>query len=101
MTHSLFAIYRMPEDPAAFDQSYQGHVAIVNRMEGLQEARVNKVLNQLAGDPKLYLVTELVFESLEALQTGLGSDAGKESGKDLASWGGDKLITMVITERHD
>lgn len=99
MSHSLFAIYQMPEDAAAFDKAYEGHLAIAGKMPGLKEVRVNRRVQQLTGEPQLYLVTELVFDSLEDLQAALGSDAGKESGRDLASWGGDKLITMFISER--
>lgn len=100
MSHSAFAIYQMPEDPAAFDEAYKGHSAIVEKFPKMTELRVNKVLNQVMGSPKLYLVTEMVFDSLEDLQAALGSEPGQESGKDLASWGGDKLISLVITERQ-
>lgn len=99
MSHSFFAIYKMPDDTAAFDEAYKGHAAIVDRFPGLKEARINRVVKQLAGEPELYLATELVFDSIEDLQAALGSEPGKESATDLASWGGDKLITMLITER--
>ena len=41
----------------------------------------------------------IVSSVVTSLQAALGSEPGKESATDLASWGGDKLITMLITER--
>ncbi|WP_153505604.1 EthD family reductase [Cumulibacter manganitolerans] len=99
MSNSFFAVYKMPDDPAAFDEAYKGHTAIVEKLPGMTELRVNKVVNQVAGEPKLYLITEMAFGSVEDLQAALASDPGKESAADLQSWGGDKLISMLVTER--
>ncbi|PRZ44217.1 uncharacterized protein (TIGR02118 family) [Antricoccus suffuscus] len=100
MTTSLFVTYRVPDDAAAFDKSYfDGHVPLVNKMPGLLENRVNKVVQNIAGEQKLYVITELVFENAEAAQKALGSEEGKATSVDLASWGGDKLASIYLSER--
>ncbi len=100
MTTSVFVTYRVPEDAAAYDKSYfDGHIPLAQKIPGLLETRVSKVMSKLAGDPDFYVITELVFESLETLQAGLGSAEGQATTKDLASWGGDKLASIYIAER--
>lgn len=102
MSVSVFAIYRAPEDKAAFDKSYfEGHVPIVADWPGVKEIRAHKVTQPLAGSPELHVLTEIVFDSKEDAMAALGSDPGKESAKDLASWGGDKLITLMLAEPVD
>lgn len=97
MTASLFAIYSIPADKDDFDQHYfNQHLPIVDRMPGLQEVRVNKVLSN-SGDPAYCIITELVFASLDELQSSRASDAGKEPMADLVSWGGDQLVSVYIT----
>lgn len=101
MSHSVFAIYKAPEDPAAFDKAYENHAALAKKIPGLKELRVNKTLQQVTGETPLYVVTELVFDSLEDLQAGLGSPEGQATSGDLPTWGGDKLITTLVTARQD
>lgn len=100
MTTSLFVTYRVPDDAASFDKSYfDGHIPLAKKMPGLLETRVSKVTNKLAGDPELYVITELVFEDLASAQKALGSDEGKATSVDLASWGGDKLASIYLADR--
>ena len=100
MTTSLFVTYQVPDDSASFDKSYfDGHIPLALKMPGLVETRVHKVTNKLAGEPELYVITELVFNSLEDAQAALGSDAGKATSEDLASWGGHKLASIYLADR--
>lgn len=99
MSNSFFAVYKMPDDPAAFDEAYKGHTEFVKQFPRMTNLRVNKVVQQMSGETKIYLLTEMEFDSVEDLQTALASEPGKQSAVDLQSWGGDKLITMLMTER--
>ena len=81
MTVSYFALYRTPEDPAAFEQHYFGsHVPLVERTPGLLENRVHRVTRQFVGEPAWFLLAELVFESPEAMKQAFRSEDG------LARW---------------
>ena len=102
MSASFFAIYRVPEDKAAFDKSYfEQHVPIVAKWPGIVETRIHKVTQPLGGSPELHVITEIVFASKEDAMAALGSEPGKESAQDLASWGGDKLIPLMLAEPVD
>jgi uncharacterized protein (TIGR02118 family) len=95
MTVSYFALYRTPEDPAAFEEHYFGsHVPLVEKTPGLVANRVHRVTRQFVGQPAYFLVAELVFESPEAMKAGFKSPEWAASGEDLASWGGLELVTM-------
>ena len=47
------------------------------------------------------MLTEIVFDSKDDAMAALGSEPGKESAKDLASWGGDKLVSLMLAEPVD
>jgi len=99
MTVSYFALYRTPEDPAAFEQHYFGtHVPLVEKTPGLVANRVHRVTRQFVGEPGYHLLAELVFESPEAMKAGFRSPEWAASGADLASWGGMDLVTMFSAE---
>jgi uncharacterized protein (TIGR02118 family) len=99
MTVSYFALYRTPEDPAAFEDHYFGsHVPLVEKTPGLVANRVHRVTRQFVGEPGYFLLAELVFESPEALKAGFKSPEWAASGEDLASWGGMDLVTMFAAE---
>ncbi len=101
MTVSYFALYRTPEDPAAFEEKYFGsHVPLVERTPGLLENRVHRVTRQFVGEPSYHLLAELVFESPEAMKAAFRTPEWAAGGRDLASWGGMELVTMFSTEPH-
>ncbi len=99
MTVSYFALYRTPEDTAAFEEHYFGtHVPLVEKTPGLVENRVHRVTRQFVGEPGYFLLAELVFESPEAMKAGMRSPEWAASGEELASWGGMDLVTMFAAE---
>jgi len=101
MTVSWFALYRTPEDPAAFEEAYFGtHVPLVERTPGLLENRVHRVSRQVVGKPSYHLLAELVFESHDALQAAVASPEWTAAGEDLTASGAMDLVTMFVGESH-
>ncbi len=101
MTVSYFALYRTPDDPADFEQYYFGtHVPLIEKTPGLRESRVHRVTRQYVGKPSYHLLTELVFESPEAMKEGFASEQWIAAGEDLKSWGGMELVTIFTAEPH-
>ncbi|MDR6997668.1 EthD family reductase [Neobacillus niacini] len=95
----LIALYKQPEDKAAFDEHYFNvHVPITEKIPGLREMKVTKFTGTpMGGDAPYYLMCEMRYDSHEDLQKGLRSEEGKASGKDLMKFAG-KLVTLVIGE---
>ena len=84
MSVKLTVVYGQPEDPEAFDKHYhEVHVPIVDRFPGVERVEIAKVSGGPMGSPSPYhLMTEIYFADEAALNEALGSEAGRESGKD-------------------
>jgi uncharacterized protein (TIGR02118 family) len=83
----LTVVYGTPDDAAAFDKHYtEVHMPIVGRWPGVERTEVAKVQGGPGGSPSPYhLITEIYFADTGALDAALGSDAGREAGKDFMS----------------
>ena len=87
---TLLVLYKTPKDPAAFDRHYSEiHSPLAKKMPGLRSYRVSKgVVGTPAGASGIHLVATLTFDSLAALQAGLGSPEGAAAAGDLANFAG-------------
>ncbi len=95
----LTALYGHPQDPAAFDHYYQHtHSPLATKIPGLKGYIANKpaMLNPQEKAP-YYLIAELYFDSMEALQAGLQSSEGQVAAGDTQNFatGG---VALVIGE---
>lgn len=94
----LIALYKMPDDKAAFDTHYEEvHTPLVRRMPGLQKLEVARITGAPIGEPKHHLVAEMYFESQDALNAALASPEGKATARDLMSFAAN-LVTMFFAE---
>ena len=97
----LLVLYNAPADPAAFDQYYeQTHIPLARQLPGLVRYTVSRNVAPLGGDAKYYLVAELDWESMEAMQAAFGSEIGKQTAADVANFatGGSSLIAFEVAE---
>jgi uncharacterized protein (TIGR02118 family) len=90
----LLVLYKTPTDPAAFDKYYvETHIPLAKKIPGLKSYRVSKgAVGTPAGASNIHLVAILTFDSMAALQEGLGSPEGQAAGgdvKNFASGGAD------------
>ena len=95
----LTALYGHPQDPAAFDEYYQNtHSPLATKIPGLKGYIANKptAINPQEKTPH-YLIAELYFDSMEALQAGLQSSEGQAAAGDTQNFatGG---VSLVIGE---
>lgn len=100
---SLIAIYKAPEDQAAFDKHYnETHSPLAAKMEGLRKMevfRINKMLtpptSMLTEGP--YLMCIMYFDDQGALDKSMSSDSGRAAARDLRGFAG-PLVSMVTAE---
>ncbi|WP_059104405.1 EthD family reductase [Shouchella shacheensis] len=97
----LIALYKHPEDKAAFDEHYFNvHSPITAKIPGLKEMKVTKFSGTPMGEESpYYLMCEMTYDSIDDLKNGLRSEEGKASGKDLMGFAG-KLVTLMIGEEE-
>jgi uncharacterized protein (TIGR02118 family) len=97
------ALFGHPEDPDAFEEYYANtHVPLVRKVPNLQHFYQGRVVATPDGSqPPYYRYGELWFESIDQLQSGLGSPEGQEVTQDIqnfATGGVTFLISEVISE---
>ena len=91
----LIALYKQPEDPAAFDQRYFGeHVPLVEHIPGIKSITITKFKKTLAGDG-FYLMAIMDFGDKAAFDTAMASPEMAATGKDAQSFAG-HLMTLMI-----
>ncbi|QDV90105.1 EthD protein [Phycisphaerae bacterium RAS2] len=95
----LVAVYRKPEDPAAFDKHYfETHLPLAKKMPGLIRAELER--GRGTPNPEWeppHLAAHLYFKDMDALKAALASPEGKAAGKDLMGFAG-KYVRMFFTE---
>ncbi len=93
----LLVLYKTPTDAEAFDSYYAGtHIPLAKKIPGLRHYEISRgPVASPAGPSGVHLVATLTFDSLAALQDGLGAPAGQAAAGDLqnfATGGVDLLI---------
>lgn len=86
--YQVTVLYNHPEDPAKFDEHYDGvHAPLAAKIPGLQRYTVSRPGPGPDGaKPPYYLVAVLEFESEEAQLAGMASPEGQAAGADLANF---------------
>lgn len=95
----LIALYKHPENKEEFDNHYFNiHGPLTEKIPGLREMKVTKFTGSpMGGEAKYYLMCEMIYDDMEALNNGMRSAEGKASGKDLMSFASN-LVTLMIGE---
>lgn len=94
----LIALYRMPDNREEFDKHYREvHTPLVKAMPGLRRMEIARITGSVIGEPAHYLVTEMYFDSKDALDAALASPAGRAAGKDLMTFAA-KTVTLFHAE---
>ena len=93
------ALYGHPQNPDAFEEHYANtHTPLVLNIPNVQRFDRGKVIATPDGsEPPYYRVADIWFESMEQLQSSLGSPEGQEATQDLQNLatGG---VTLLISE---
>ncbi|MEJ2889095.1 EthD family reductase [Actinomycetospora aeridis] len=94
--HILTVLYHHPDDPAAFDKYYRAtHVPLGAAIPDVRSFTYRNTVSLDENPPPYHLIAELAFDSLEALQGALASEAGQAAVADVPNFatGG---VTMFV-----
>ena len=95
MTVKLIAIYRKPEDEAAFNMHYENvHSPLVKEVPGLKSLTVNRVEKHLFGADQPYMIVEMAFADQAAFDLAMSSEENKATGKDVMAFAKDIVSLM-------
>lgn len=96
----LTVLYGHPTDPAAFEAYYAStHMPLVGKIKEIVKAETTKFLDEADGSKAAYYrMAELWFADMNALQAGMGSEAGQATAGDIANFatGGVTLLTGAV-----
>lgn len=96
--HKLVALYRQPEDAAAFDEHYfDTHAPLMAAVPGYERIEVSRVTRTLMGQPEYYLMYEMWFPDKDSLRVALRSPENAAAGQDLMGFAGE-LVTIFTAE---
>jgi uncharacterized protein (TIGR02118 family) len=95
----LIALYKQPEDPAAFDQAYfNTHMPLIARVPGMRKSVITRFTRTIQGDG-YYLMNEMYFDDREALKAGMKSPEMAAAGENLNAFASG-LITLLFGEEE-
>ena len=93
----LVALYRTPDDSAAFDSHYfTTHAPLMAAVPGYERMEVSRTARGMMGEAP-YLMFEMWFSDKEALKAALKSPENAAAGKDLMGFAGE-LVTLFTAE---
>jgi uncharacterized protein (TIGR02118 family) len=99
VTARLIALFSRPDDPDAFDAHYRDvHTPMVLDYPRLRELRVTKADGVAGREPGFYLMAEMGFDSRADLDAALGSEPGRESGRDLRTFAQAGVTLFVVND---
>ncbi|SAK90855.1 EthD protein [Caballeronia calidae] len=98
----LVALYKHPTDTNAFDDYYAStHVPLAKTLPGLRRYEISTgPVVAASGDSPYHLVALLQFDSLDAIQTALGSPEGQKTAADLANFA-QAGVELLMFDRED
>jgi uncharacterized protein (TIGR02118 family) len=98
MTAKIVALYKKPQNPQEFERRYfDEHVPLVNKMPGVRSWEISKYAGSSTGEEPYYMLVELYYDNMEALQASLDSKEGKEAGDHIMSFAKD-ILTITFAE---
>jgi len=88
MAAQTLVMYPMPDDPEQFDKYYtEVHTPIALKIPGLTKLEVSKGgTTSPNGDSPWYLIAELNYDSMAALQAAMGSPEAAAAVADLVNF---------------
>jgi uncharacterized protein (TIGR02118 family) len=92
----LIALYKRPPEPEEFDKHYDAvHIPLVRKYPGLRKLEVTRITGAPIGETKFHVMSEMYFDSREAMDAALSSQEGKAVARDLLSFAAPLIIVFI------
>ena|SRR5713226_9701799 len=91
----FLVLYDKPHDPEAFDRHYRDiHIPLAKKLPGLRRYTISRNAAPVRGDGPYYLVAELDWDDMTALQQAFQSPEGRATAADVPKFAGDGVHSM-------
>lgn len=92
----LVVLFRRQTKTDGFALRYESNLALLRRMPGVLRVERGRVVGGPGGDAAYHAITEVYFESLDALDAALTSPEGVAAGKDLMAFAGSSAELLFV-----
>ena len=93
----LVALYKQPEDPAAFERAYfETHMPLIDKVPGLLNSEISRFTRTLMGEG-YYMMNVMSFSDLDSLKSAMRSPEMAAAGDNLNSFA-EGLVTLLFAE---
>ncbi len=94
----LIALYKKPADPDVFLKHYTDvHLPLIRKIPGLRKLEVVHAAGSPFGESKFWLMAEMTYDSMDAMNAANASPEGRAAAKDLMSFAAD-VVTLFFGE---
>ncbi len=94
----LSIFFRRPTDVQAFEEHFaHRHVPLIAAMPNVVRTSVSRAIGAPRGEPPYYLVHDVYFADMAALNYALNSAQGRAAGADLMAFARD-IVTLMFAE---
>ncbi|TME58561.1 MAG: EthD family reductase [Chloroflexi bacterium] len=99
----IVAFHKPPPDPEAWLKYYRDvHIPIVRKIPGVRNIRWGNVLRTTDGSPPpCWLISDVYFDNMDALETALQSDEMREAFADTSKFILDGNVQIMFCEAQD
>jgi uncharacterized protein (TIGR02118 family) len=98
----FLVLYDQPEDPEAFDRHYREvHIPLARKLPGLRRYTISRGARSVRGADSYYLVAELDWDDIEALQQDFQSPEGQATAADVEELAPEGKVRSMIYELEE
>ena len=91
----LVALYKTPDDIAAFEKHYfDTHMPLVANIPGLIKSEVSKLTGMPGQESKYHMIAEMYFEDMDKMNEAWATPEGKAAARDLMSFAKQYVVMM-------
>jgi len=102
MTARFLVLYDTPRDVEAFERHYRDvHLPLARALPGLRRYTLGRDVRSIRGDGPFYLVGELEWDDMAALQAAFASPEGLAASADMATLTALSEVRSMIYEVTD
>ena len=99
--HKLVILVETPEDEKAFDEAWPNFLHKSEQMPGLRREAICRVEHLIFGEYQPWLLHELFFDSVDAIQKAMSSPEGQAAGQALQQMTGGRVALVIADHKED
>jgi uncharacterized protein (TIGR02118 family) len=98
----FLVLYDEPEDAEAFDRHYREvHIPLAKKLRGLRRYTISHNARGVRGGGAYYLVAELDWDDMDALERDFRTPEGEATAEDVANLAPEGRVRSMIYELED